>query len=149
MANTFTAPFAQTPQVASCVVTTAVALTPNGVDSSTTVTNSVLLLTAGANGSILTELSAMPRATVTASSLCIWSSTDGGTTKHLVACALMPAYTLAATTLNARTAFYHADGSTLIDETNPLRLSASEKLYAGTLVTLATGIVFNARYVDY
>lgn len=149
MANTFTAPFAQTPQTASAVATTAVSLTTNGVESSTTVTNSVLLLTSGVNGSVLTELSALPRATVTASALFIWSSTDSGTNKYLVATALMPAYTLAATTQNVPTIFKHTDNSTIISETAPLRLAAGEKLYIGTGVTLASGIVFNARYSDF
>ena len=149
MANTFTAPFAQTPNRASAVATTAVALTPNGVDSSATVTNSVLLATAGANGALLTELYALPRATCTASQLCIWSSPDSGTTKYLVASALMGAYTMAATTQNVPTVFKHSDNSTVISETNPLRLKAGESLYCGTLVTLATGIVFTAVYVDF
>lgn len=149
MANTFTAPFAQTPNTASAKVTTAVALTPNGVDSQTTVTNSALLLTAGADGAMLTELSALPMATVTASQLCVWSSTDSGTTKTLVMSALMAAYTLAATTQNVPTTFKHSDNSTVISETAPYRLKAGEKLYAGTLVTNATGIVFNGRYTDF
>lgn len=149
MPKTFTAPFGQTPQAASAVVTTAVALTPNGVDSGSTVTNSVLLLTAGADGGILVSLSAMARATVTASQLCIWSSIDGGTTRNLVLSELMPAYTLAATTKNTPTAFNLPDGSTKISENAPYRLRAGEILYVGTLVTLATGIVFNARWMDY
>lgn len=149
MAKTMTAPFAQTPNTASAVATTAVALTPNGVDSSSTVTNSVLLMTAGADGCVITSLSALPRATVTASQLCVWSSTDSGTTKYLVASALMPAYTLAATTQNVPTVFKHPDNSTVINETTPLRLKAGEQLYVGTLVTLSSGIVFNARYMDF
>jgi len=149
MSKTFTAPFAQTPNTASCKVTTAVALTPNGVDSQTTVTNSVLLLTAGSDGAIMTELSAMPMATVTASQLCVWSSTDSGTTKTLVMSSLMAAYTMAATTQNVPTGFKHSDNSTVISETAPYRLKASEALYVGTLVTNATGIVFNARYTDF
>ena len=148
MAKTFTAPFAQTPQTASAVATAAVSLTTSGVEQSATVTNSVLLMTAGVDGSILTSLSAMPRATVTATALWIWSSTDGGTTKNLIASALMPAYTLAATTENARTVFKHADG-TVISESAPLRLAASEKLYIGIGVNLASGIMFNARYSDF
>lgn len=148
MAFTYTAPFAQTPKSSSAVATTAVSLTTSGVEQSATVTNSVLLLTAGADGAILTALSAMPRATVTATALWIWSSIDGGTTKNLVASALMPAYTLAATTENTRTVFKHADG-TAISESAPLRLAATEKLYVGIGVTLSAGIMFNARYTDF
>lgn len=91
----------------------------------------------------------MPRATVTATALYIWSSTDSGTTKHLVASALMPAYTLAATTENTRTVFKHADG-TVISEAAPLRMQAGEKLYCGIGVTLASGgVVFSVRETDF
>lgn len=108
----------------------------------------MLLGTAGADGGIVSSISAIPRATVTATALYIWSSTDSGTTKHLVASALMPAYTLAATTENARTVFKHADG-TVISESAPLRVQAGEKLYCGIGVTLASGIVFSARESDF
>ena len=148
MAKTFTAPFAQTPKSTSAVATAVVSLTTSGVEQSATVTNSVLLATAGADGSILTSLSAMPRATVTATALWIWSSIDSGTTKNLIASALMPAYTLAATTENTRTVFKHADG-TVISESAPLRLAAGEQLYVGIGVALAAGIMFNARYSDF
>lgn len=148
MPNTFTAPFAQVPQSSSAVATTAVSLTTSGVEQSATVTNSVLLCTAGANGSILTELSALPRATVTATALFLWSSPDG-VNKYLVATALMGAATLAATTQLVPTIFKHADNTTLISETAPLRLAAGEKLYVGVGVTLAAGVVFNARFSDF
>lgn len=148
MANTFTAPFAQTSKTASVVATTAVSLTTNGVESSSTVTNSVLLATAGGDGAILTSLSAIPRATVTATALWLWTSPNSGTTKNLIASALMPAYTLAATTENARTVFKNSDGAT-ISETNPIRLQAGEQLFVGIGVTLSAGIMFNARFTDF
>ena len=148
MANTFTAPFAQSNKSSSIVATTAVSLTTNGVENSTTVTNSVLLLTAGIDGAILTGLTAIPRATVTANALWIWTSPDNGTTRNLIASAIMPAYTLAATTENARTTFKNADGN-VISEANPLRLAANERLYVGIGVTLSAGIMFNARFTDF
>jgi uncharacterized lipoprotein YbaY len=61
----------------------------------------------------------------------------------------MPAYTMATTTQNVPTAFNLPDNSTKISENAPYRLRAGEILYVGTLVTLATGIVFNARWMDY
>lgn len=148
MANTFTAPFAQSPKSSSIVATTAVSLTTNGVENSTTVTNSVLLLTAGIDGAILTALSAIPRATVTATALWLWTSPDSGTTRNLIASALMPAHTLATTTELIRVVFKHADGSA-ISETAPLRLAANERIYAGIGVTLSAGIMFNARFTDF
>lgn len=138
MSKTHLAPFAQTPKTASAVATTAAA----SYDGDTPA-NTVLLLTAGSDGAILTRLTAIPRETVTASALYLWISNDSGTTKRLVSSALMPAYTLATTTQNAPTKF------TDISEYTPLRLAAGDKLYVGTLVTLAAGIVFNAEYTDF
>lgn len=148
MTKIFTAPFAQTPNVWNAVATTATPLTGTGSVADGAPANAVLLGTAGAEGGILTSISAIPRATVTATALYLWSSTDGGTTKQLIASALMPAYTLAATTENARTVFKHADG-TAISETAPLRVQAGEKIYCGIGVTLAAGIVFSARETDF
>jgi hypothetical protein len=137
MAKTFTAPFAQTPKTASCVVTTASA------DLATTPTETVKLLTAGADGALLTRLSAIPRATVGASSLLLWVSLDSGTTKSLIDSALMSAHTVAATTAIPVTAFSR------YSEDTPERLQAGAELYVGSAVTLAGGIVFTAEYTDF
>jgi hypothetical protein len=137
MANTFTAPFAQTPKTGSAVATLA------GVVTSDTPTNTVLLATAGVNGAIFTKLSAVPRATVTASGLSLFISQDSGTTKRLVTSALMAAYTWAATTENVPTVF------ALITETTPIRLEAGDELYVSSAVALASGIVFNAEWTDF
>lgn len=138
MAKTFTAPFAQTPKTASAVVTAASA----SLDGDTP-TNTVLLCTAGADGALLTRLSAIPRATVTASSLLLWVSLDGGTTKRLVDSALMAAHTVAATTAIPVTAFSR------YSEDAPARLQAGASLYVGSAVALAGGIVFTAEYTDF
>ena len=103
-------------------------------------TNAVLLLTAGANGSILYGLTAIPRATVTATQLQLFRTTNG-TTLYLVRTALMAAYTMAQTTQAAQTDFGYA-------ETAPLRIAAGESLYVGAGVALAGGIVFDAQYED-
>ena len=137
MAKTFTAPFAQTPKTASCVVTTA------SEDLATEPTQTVKLLTAGADGALLTRLSAIPRATVGASSLLLWVSLDGGTTKSLIDSALMAAHTVAATTAIPVTAFSR------YSEDTPERLQAGAELYVGSAVTLAGGIVFTAEYTDF
>lgn len=138
MAKTFTAPFAQTPKHVTAVATSAV-----GSITTDAPTNTVLLLTAGADGAILTRLSAMPRATVTASSLVIFSSTDNGTTKRLIDSALMAAATVSTTTAVPVTSF------TTYSETTPMRLQAGEQLYIGSQVALASGIVFEAEYTDF
>lgn len=138
MAKTFTAPFAQTPQTATAVATVAI-----GSLSTDTPTNAVLLMTAGADGAILTRLTAMPRATVTAASLLLFSSKDNGATLRLKDSVLMPAQTVNTTTAISQTQFSN------YSEFTPLRLAAGEKLYVGSQVALASGIVFAAEYTDF
>ena len=136
MANTFTAAFGQTTKVSTAettLVTAAVTTNP---------TNTVLLATAGANGAIVTSISAMPRATVTATSLLILTSGDSGSTKLLIDSVLMEAHTLANTTATPKTTFSD------ISETTPLRLEALERLYVGSKVALASGIVWKAEFTD-
>lgn len=137
MAKTFTAPFAQTPKTATAVCT---AVATVGTDAPT---NTVLLLTAGADGALLTRLWAMPRATVTATSLLLYLSNDGGVTQRLIDAELMAAYTMATTTLIPETPFAN------YSETTPLRLAAGDRLYVGAQVALASGIVFRAEYTDF
>ena len=138
MAKTFTAPFAQTPKNTTAVVTAAA-----GTITGDAPTGTVLLCTAGADGAILTRLSAIPRATVTASSLLLYTSSDSGTTKRLIDSVLMPAQTVATTTAITSTSF------ATYTETAPLRLAAGESLYVGSQVALASGIVFKAEYTDF
>ena len=104
--------------------------------------NAVKLCDAGANGSLLKQLSAMPRATVTASKLQLYLSTNGGTTLHLIDSALMAAHTVAATTATPVTSFG------LISEDTPIRLPAGSSLYVATAVALAGGIVFSGQIED-
>lgn len=137
MANTFTAPFAQTPQTGGAVATVASVITTSSP------TNTLLLATAGADGAIFTKLTAIARSTVTASALYLFISQDAGTTKHLVDSALMAAYTLAATTDNEPTLF------DLITETTPIRMKAGDELYVATGVALSAGIVFNGEWTDF
>ena len=138
MANTFTAPFAQTYKTNAAAVTAAL----TGIGTST-VTGAVLLATAGANGSLVSKLTAIPRATVTASSLVLFLvKASAPTVYHLIDSELMAAYTLAATTAIPETAFGN------ITPTTPLRLEAGDRLYAGSQVALAAGIVFYAEQAD-
>jgi len=137
MAKTFTAPFAQTPKTATAVATGAATIADDNPS------NTVELLTAGADGCIVTSLTAIPRATVTASSLVLWVSKDSGTTKRLIDSELMSAHTVATTTAIPETTF------TRISESSPLRLEAGDRLYVGSQVALAGGIVFKAEYTDF
>lgn len=137
MPMTFTAPFAQTPKTATAVVTGAATVADDNP------TNTVELLTAGANGALVTRLAAMPRGTVTASSLVLFLQKSGQTTKRLIDSELMAAHTVAATTAIPETAFGNVTDST------PLRLEAGDKLFVGSQVALAAGIVFAAQWMDY
>ena len=100
------------------------------------------LITAGANGARVTKIYAIPRATVTATQLQLYRSTDAGTTKRLFESALMAAYTMAATTEAPNTDFGYSDDS-------PLILGAGEVVYPAIGVALAAGVVFVAEWADY
>lgn len=94
-----------------------------------------------ANGARITRLTALARATNTATELQLYVSNDGGTTKRLIRSTLMAAYTVAQTT-----------GQTAVDmgysDSAPLILGASDTLYVGIGVT-NTGIVFRAEGFGY
>ena len=94
-----------------------------------------------ANGVRITRLTALARATNTATELQLYVSNDGGTTKRLIRSVLMAAYTVAQTTGQTATDFGYSDSS-------PLILSASETLYVAIGVT-NTGIVFRAEGFGY
>jgi hypothetical protein len=136
MAKTNTAPFPQTPRTKTAVITGATAAADDAP------ANTVELLTAGLDGAIVTKVSAMPRATATASNLVLFLVKQGTTEKRMVSSALMAAHTVSATAATPRTSFEY----TAID---PLRLEAGDKLFAGTMVALAGGIVFTAQFTDY
>lgn len=138
MTKTFTAPFAQTPKTATAVVTAASSSLAGDAPTGT-----VELMTAGVDGAIVTSLSAMPRATVTATSLLLFLSKDGGTTKRLIDSELMAAHTVAATTAIPETKFGN------VSETTPIRLEAGDKLFVGSQVALVSGIVFKSEWTDF
>ncbi len=138
MAKTFTSPFAQTVGNNTVILTAAVASL--GTDAPT---NTVLLLPASPEGAIITGIWALPRATVTATGLYLFSSTDGGTTKKLIDSALMAAYTYSTTTLIPTTSF------TKWTEDYPLRVAANEQLYIGASVALASGISVRIETMDF
>jgi hypothetical protein len=126
----------QTPRTATCVLSAA------STDIDDSPTTAELLWTAGANGSRITRISALPRATVTASLLALYLSKDGGSTKRLIDSALMAAHTVANTTAIPTTDFEYSEDSALI-------LEAGDRLYLTTAVALAGGIVVCAQGADY
>lgn len=102
----------------------------------------LLLLTAGPQGGLVTNLWAMPRANVAATQLQLFSSLDAGVSQQLVDSQLMAAYVFATNTRIPKTDFgFNPD--------NPLPLEPNERLYVGIGVSLAGGISFTARYGEY
>lgn len=131
--------FAQKPKTATCSVSAAIAsITTN------TPTNTVLLLTAGPDGEMITKVSAIAKATTTVGCLHLFvrKTGDAANIRRLLPySALMAAYTYATTTENKPTTF--AD----ITESNPLRLEAGDELYAGE--TVANNVEFTAQYATF
>lgn len=128
MAVTTTAAFGQVNNISSAVLTTAKTTPLSGG------TNTVLLFTPGANGSIVVGIAAFARATCTAATVAIYTSTDSGTTNNVVAIGAMAAWTFAATTAPTPLNLANLNG-TAISATNPLYLPNGTKLYASTGVT--------------
>ncbi len=109
---------------------------------SATPTNTALLVTAGANGSRLTKLRAIPAATVTVTQLQEFRSLDSGTTKHFSSSVLGASggYTMAQTTAPPVADFGYSDS-------NPKILSGGEQLYVAAGV--AGSWSFEAEWADY
>jgi hypothetical protein len=124
--------FAQKFKSNSAIVTAAL----GGIGTSA-VTGAVALATGGANGSLVSRVTAIPRGTVTASSLVMFVvKASAPTVYQLIDSALMAAYVFAATTAIPITTFNN------ISLTAPLRLEAGDILYVGSQVALAAGIAF-------
>lgn len=119
---------------------TAVCTTANSVYTDTP-GNSVALIPTSTNGARITKMTALARATNTATELQLYRSSDGGTTKQLIDSKLMAAYTVAQTTGQAKTDFGFS-------ETTPLILGAGESLYVAIGVS-NTGIIFRAEGFSY
>ena len=93
------------------------------------------------NGVRITRLTALARATNTATELQLFVSPDGGTTRRFIRSVLLPAYTVATTTAQTGADFGYTDAA-------PLLLGPNDTLYVGISVT-NTGIVFNAQGFAY
>jgi hypothetical protein len=117
------------------------ALSTANTTYTTSPTNSVLLVTAGANGARVTRLCAIPCATiVTANQIQMFRSIDGGTLKYFGDSAAMATYTMAASTEAPTTDFGYSDD-------NPLILQPNERLYMAEGQTVAVNVV--AEWADY
>lgn len=136
MAKTFEAPFPQMPVTGSAVCTGAATWADDNP------ANTVELFSAGTDGAVITRVSAMPRATVSATSLLLWVQKSGATLKRLKTSAVMPAQTVNTTTKNTPVMFEFS-------ELNTLRLGPGDKLFAGIAVALAAGVVFSVEGTNY
>lgn len=108
----------------------------------TTPTNTVKLITAGANGSRVTKIAGTPLQTVTATQLQLFRSKNGGTTKQFFKSKLLPAYTMSATTEATSVDFGFSDAV-------PLLLEAGEEIYAASGAGFTPGVLFDAEWGDY
>lgn len=126
--------FAKTPKIAQA----AVAAANTNLDGSGSI---VTLLTAGADGAIVTSLKCWGTVTSMAKRINIWISTDGGTSWKLHECGLMAAYTVANTTVQTPV--------TIVDKTIPdaaIVLPGSAKIGVTSMVNEA--IIATAEYSD-
>lgn len=107
----------------------------------TSPSNTVALITAGANGARVTRVSAIPLETVADTQLQLFRDGDGtGTTKRFFDSKKMASYTMATGTAATPTDFGYSDA-------NPLILAPGEKVYAAVAITKA--ITFSAEWADY
>lgn len=134
--------FAQTPKTYTAVATSAVTNldsdTPGGVVELAAFPDAV----SGGDGAIITNLTAMPRATVTATALHLFLSKDEGATMRIIRSVLLGAHTVEATTAIPVVDFEFT-------ETAPLRLEAGDSIYVGTGIAAAGGVAFSAQATEY
>ena len=126
--------FAKTPKHAAVAVSVA----NTSLDGTGTITT---LLTAGADGAIVTSLKAWGTVTSTAKRLNLFVSVDGGTSWALHESALMAAYGMSNTSVQTPVTF--------VDKSNPdaaIVLPANAKIGVTTMV--AEAAVFTAEYAD-
>jgi len=107
--------------------------TASGGGSAVTVQNS----RTGGNGAVVSKITALARATPTATECQLYVSPDGGTTKRFIKSVLLPAYTVAQTTANGGVDFGYTVSA-------PLILGPTETMYVAIGVT-NTGVVFRAE----
>lgn len=145
MALKNTAVFAQTSKTASAAVTAAYNLTGAGSLVDDAVTNTIKLMTAGADGSLVTSVRAIPRGTVTATQAAVFirKAADAAGVRKLMTAMLVPAQTVSATAAVVESAF------PLFSESAPLRLEAGDELYVGTAVAQSAGVTFHTAYTDF
>lgn len=139
--------FAQTPKTAAVTLATAVAMTGVGsiADTSNSVNGATLLMTAGAEGAILTKIQMLPRSTISATTGFLFLRRAGAASSErmLFDSVLLPAVSVSASTNATKTAFSG------VSESTPMRLAAGDELHVGISVAASTGITAYAEYTDF
>lgn len=126
MAMTYTAPFAQTPKSNAVDLTAAVAVGTAGT----------VIVTAGANGCVVTSIRATAKGTLSASGININKAGKPIRSETL------PSYTYAAGAKLPQVAFD-------VSLTAPIELAAGETLDASVLVAQGSGVTVFATWKDY
>lgn len=134
----FEPPFGQTNKTETAVVTGAVASITTDAPS-----NTVALFTAGEEGSIISNISAMPRSEISDTSLLLFLGTNEGTTKRLIDSVQIKAFAITPGAAVQKTSFPDITPDT------PLRLMKGQTLWVGSLVALPAGIVVAAKGMDF
>ncbi len=139
MAKTFTAPFAQTPKTGTAVVTAAA-----GNAATDAPTGAVLLATAGADGAIVTRITAIPRTTISSTGLLLFLVKSASPSVYrLIDSEQMATYAESTSAATPETTFAN------FNESTPLRLEAGDMLYAASKIAATSGIVFKAEWTDF
>lgn len=129
--------FAQNPKTYTAVVTSAI----TNLDSDTPV-GVQELVTAGTEGCIIINLTAMARDTTTGCALHLFISKDEGETLRLIRSVSLPAGTVDATTVPPMADFEFS-------EDQSFGIEAGDQLYVGAGVAVPGGIVFSAITSDF
>lgn len=103
--------------------------------------NTVELLTGSQAGTLVIRVAAVPRSTVTTTALYLFVSSDGGATQRLIRTKLAAADTVSSTDIPTEIDFCY-------NITEPLLLTADEKLFVAISVDLTEGWVFHAEGID-
>lgn len=105
-------------------------------------TNTVLAVTAGTDGCLLTALAIIPRSTIAAGTAYAFSSLNGGTDQYLIGAV---AYTLQTiTTTSGHTAIQFA-----FSESTARRMKAGEQIYVGMTSVATSGSVFDPQWSNF
>lgn len=105
-------------------------------------TNTILAVTAGSDGALLTALAVIPRSTVAAGTAYAFSSLDGGVNQFLIGAIAYPAQTI--TTTSGITPIQFA-----FSESTSRRMKAGEQIYIGMTSVATSGAVADPQWSNF